>query len=184
MFNLFGKKKKENEHHFTDLIFISAKAKENALLELARTNSNAVFIAWFADTAQHFTGLFRQNGITEIRVDEARYFSASKYAGREIIFLEHFPLREKEEVLVQNCEQQKFAVYSALTEPIFTSFGGDKIIQMMERLGMKENEAIQHAFINSSIKNAQEKIAKKLTIEQPADSQATWFQKNVPSANT
>jgi preprotein translocase subunit SecA len=46
-------------------------------------------------------------------------------------------------------------------------------------MGMKEDEAIEHALITSSIKNAQEKINSKVSFDQTAHSQADWFSKNL-----
>ena len=49
----------------------------------------------------------------------------------------------------------------------------------MEKMGVQENEAIQHAMIGMALKNAQEKIAKKVLTEQSAQSQSEWFKRNI-----
>jgi preprotein translocase subunit SecA len=50
---------------------------------------------------------------------------------------------------------------------------------MMESLGMKEDEAIEHPMITQSIANAQEKIEAKVSFEQSARSQAEWMDRNL-----
>ena len=44
---------------------------------------------------------------------------------------------------------------------------------------MQENECIQHSLVTGALKNAQQKIAKKVTLERSARSQSQWFQKNI-----
>jgi len=65
-----------------------------------------------------------------------------------------------------------------LDEPLFSLFGGEKTIQLMRKMGMKEEEIIAHPMINRAIKNAQQKIASKVRAEVKADSAVDWFSKN------
>jgi hypothetical protein len=44
---------------------------------------------------------------------------------------------------------------------------------------MNEDQAIEHKLITQSVINAQQKIEKKVIIEQPARSQKEWMEKNV-----
>jgi preprotein translocase subunit SecA len=70
-------------------------------------------------------------------------------------------------------------IYSAFDEPLLTYFGGDGISDTVKQLGMKEDVPLQHKLITSSIKNAQEKIAGKVTVEQTANSPSDWFLYNL-----
>jgi preprotein translocase subunit SecA len=70
-------------------------------------------------------------------------------------------------------------IYSALDEPLFKHFGGDKIIQMMKQLGMKEDSMIEHKMVSKAIENAQEKIEKKVIAEQDASSPQKWIERNL-----
>ncbi|MEO8713261.1 MAG: hypothetical protein ABI405_14110, partial [Parafilimonas sp.] len=70
-------------------------------------------------------------------------------------------------------------IYSSLDEPLFNYFGGEKIAVLLEKTGMKEDECIQHALVTTALKNAQEKIAKKILIEQTTQSAADWFSRNM-----
>jgi preprotein translocase subunit SecA len=62
---------------------------------------------------------------------------------------------------------------------LFKYFGGDKMIEIVHSMGMKDNEPLQHPLITSALKNAQEKIEKKIVIEQNALTQSDWFKRNV-----
>jgi len=73
---------------------------------------------------------------------------------------------------------QTVKVLSSLDEPVFQQFGADKIIQVMQQLGMKEEESIEHKMVTNAIRNMQEKMEKKIQLDQSARSQAEWLQKN------
>lgn len=175
-FNLFGKK--EKKINFTDVNYMSEKAKSQAIIRLAKEESDTIFFAWFADTATAYKQLFSREGIPEIRILETRQFHSAKVAGKKIVFLEHHPLRSKENSLLNDFEEKSFSVYNSLDEPLFALFGSDRIIELMKKMGMKEDEAVTHSLISKSVKNAQEKIEKKVTLEIPANSQKEWMQKN------
>jgi hypothetical protein len=96
-----------------------------------------------------------------------------------VVFVEHHPSGIKEKELLEKLQIREAMFYSALDEPLFKHFGGDNIISMMEKMGLSENEAIEHPMISAAIKNAQEKISNGLVIEHSAQSQADWFSKNI-----
>jgi len=184
MFNLFRKKQTKPSHRFEDLVFVSQAAKQAAIIAFAKQEPLFIFIAWFDDTASQFRQLFVQEGLDENRIEDAKNVTVAKYTGRQMAFLEHYPLRAKEEALVQHCSQQKFTVYNALTEPLFTQFGGERIIELMRKMGMNENEPLQHQMISHSLEKAQAKIAEKVALEQTAASPEAWMRKNVNGNKT
>jgi hypothetical protein len=96
-----------------------------------------------------------------------------------LIFAEHYPLRSKEEELFEKLNLPEAIIYSSLDEPLLSYFGGERLSGMVRALGLKEEEALEHTMISSSIKNAQEKIAGKVTIEQSASSASDWFLYNL-----
>ncbi len=49
----------------------------------------------------------------------------------------------------------------------------------MQKLGLKEDEIIEHKMVSQSIANAQKKIEEKLVIEQSVRSQAEWIERNI-----
>jgi hypothetical protein len=182
-FGLFGKKENNTFHKkFTNFIYASDIAKQKGIIQFALANSDAIFIAWFTNTAVSFKKQFLANNINEDRIVEAKSFSAAKYNSVKIVFLEHFPLRAKEERLVQNCMQEEFVFYNALTEPIFQYFGGDRIIELMRKMGYKDDETIQHNMIDNSLLKAQKKIAERVQFESNTwASQSDWMLVNVGS---
>ena len=48
--------------------------------------------------------------------------------------------------------------YISLEDDLMRIFGGDKIMGLMERLGMKDGEVIEHPWVNKSIENAQRRV--------------------------
>lgn len=48
--------------------------------------------------------------------------------------------------------------FISLEDDLMRIFGGDKIMGLMERLGMKEGEVIEHPWVNKSIENAQRRV--------------------------
>ncbi len=179
-FNLFGKKENNPDGHiFTDRAYVSTAAKMNACAELAKKEPNHLFISWFADTARSFKEFFRQHGIDESRVTEARYIHTPMLQNKVPVFVEHHPLHTKELELIKNWDAKNIIVFSSLDEPLFKHFGSDKVIPMMKMLGMKEDEAIEHSLVSKSIIKGQEKIATLVSLEQSANSQAEWMEKNI-----
>ncbi len=178
LFNLFGKTNKETAIIFTDKVFVSSSAKMNACLQLAKDQTNILFIAWFAETAKKFTEYFARHGFAGIEIVQASRFHIGKLADKIPVFLEHYPLHEKELALMQQWPSQTIMVYSSMDEPLFKELGSDKMIPLIKLLGMKESEAIEHSFVTQSIMKGQQKIASKVGAEQPAGSQAEWMRKN------
>lgn len=174
MFSWF--KKKEKLPEVRDVVFATKQGKWNALSELARQGSPVVFVAWFEESREKLQQYFdmRNVGTTVISYREIRSASADK-----IVFIEHYPLAEKEKTLFASLHNRNIAVYSSLDEAFFLHFGGDKISSLLTKMGLEENEAISNPMITRSISNAQEKLASKVTLDQSAHSMQEWMQKNL-----
>ena len=178
LFNLFGNKK-DDSSRYSDRVYMSSNARNTAIVQLAKVNDNIVFIGWFAKTIANMKDMFRQHQLDDSRVIDYRNFHSGLTDGKEIVFLEHYPLAEKEKQFTENIQQEKFIVFSAMDEPIFLHFGSEKMLPMMKMLGMKEEEAIEHQLVSQSITKGQHKIAEQVTLEQSADSQEEWMRKNI-----
>jgi hypothetical protein len=185
LFGLFGKKEKNDfVKKFTNSIYMSENAKQKAIVALAQDDGTTVFIAWFTYTVTQYRKIFATNNLDDTRVVEAKTFSNAKYGNNTIVFLEHYPLRTKEEALVKNCLQENFIFFNSLTEPIFQYFGGDRIIDLMQRMGGQADEKIEHTMIDKSLLKAQEKIAEKVPFEtNTSSSQQEWMLVNVGNSN-
>jgi hypothetical protein len=180
LFNLFGNNEAGKEDRiFSDKVYISSLAKMNACVLLAKEQPDTLFIAWFSETVKQFKELFIQNGLEGSRITEARFLHPAQLSNHTPVFVEHYPLHAKELALVENWNLQNIIVYSAMDEPLFKHFGSDKMIPLIKLLGMKENESIEHSYVTQSIVKGQQKIADKVSIEQPANSQAAWMERNL-----
>ena len=177
MFNLFGKRKPSTL--VKDLIWITEEVKLQAILNEYKKNNNTILAVWFDATYRKLETLFSNNGLSATNIFMVRELASHYLKNNPLIFAEHYPLRRKEEELFEKLNLSEAIIYSALNEPLLTYFGGDRIIDMVKQLGMNEDEALQHKLIASSIKNAQEKIAGKVTIDQSANSGYDWFLYNL-----
>jgi preprotein translocase subunit SecA len=55
----------------------------------------------------------------------------------------------------------------------------ERLVNILERLGLEENESIEHDMVASSIKNMRKKLNDKVKFEKKAKSAAEWYSKNV-----
>ena len=178
MFNFFGKKK-EKAVTVADKIWLSEAGKWQACANQAKDNGNTIIAVWFDDSFQKLEMLFSKEGLSIDKIIMARELARNYIENASLIFAEHYPLSAREEELYEKLGLKNVTVYSSLDEPLFNHFGGNKIIELAKHMGMKEDEAMEHKLISSSIKNAQEKIHASISFEQTAHSQADWFLKNM-----
>ncbi len=178
MFGLFRKKSNPGSVAVTDKVVISEQAKLAALLEAWNKQPDTIIVCWFEESLERILSYMNEHSTVSVPVMLVRDALGGQRAGREPLFAEHYPLRSKEEEVYQSMHLEKVTIYSSLREPLFQQFGGEKIIQVMQQLGMKETELIEHNMISSSIKKAQDKIELKTPIDQSARSQEEWIVKN------
>ena len=172
MFNLF--KKVKARPTVVDKVWSSKQAKWNACQQMLAVNPSCLFAAWFQETKEE---LEKSLGAT---VRLAGDLSASDVAGNMIVFVEHHPFWKKEQAVFTRLGLVEVPVLSALDDPLMTYFGGEKVIELMKTLGMKEDESVGNKWVVRSIRNAQQKIQDKVEVEKPARSQAEWFSLNLP----
>ncbi|MDB5278480.1 MAG: hypothetical protein JWR61_3435 [Ferruginibacter sp.] len=178
--NLFGKKEGNvSEAIFKDKVYLNSTGKIVACLQLATTNANCIFIAWFQETAAIYKKFFNQYNIDTKRLILAANWNQSQLQNYQPVFLEHYPLNAKELDLVKDWQRTNIRVYSAMDEPLFKHFGSDKMVPLIKLLGFKENESIEHSYVTESIIKGQNKIAAKVLVEQTAASQGEWMKKNL-----
>lgn len=175
MFGLF--KKKEGSIQINEKILVSETEKWKALQTYCTNHPNTVLIFWFEETLDQAATVLSP----EIPLLLSREVYAHSIAGKTPVFAEHHPMLSKEKALFEKLGLTAITIYSALAEPLFKHFGSDKIISMMKQLGMKEDEIIEHNMITKAIRNAQEKIEKKLIVDHHASSQREWMEKNLPA---
>ncbi|HEV7783561.1 MAG TPA: hypothetical protein VGO58_19950 [Chitinophagaceae bacterium] len=178
MFGLF--KKKNGEIKVSEKVVISEAAKFQAMRSFADTHQPVTFIFWFDDSLR-MAETFLSPSSGQVTLFTAREVQAHHVTGQTVVFGEHYPMRGKEQSLYGKLGLSSIVIFSSLGEPLFQRFGGDRIIRLMKQLGIKEDEVIEHKMISNSIRNAQEKIEKKVIVEQSAHSQKDWIEKNLPA---
>lgn len=172
MFGLFGSREKGAK--ILDKIWMSGDAKMNACRAMMAANPTCLFAVWFDDTVAVFTAALGNDA----NIVLAPSLSPDRINGKMLVFGEHHPLRRTEQELFSRLGIREVPVLSALDEPLFRHFGGDKTIALMRQLGMKEDEVLGHPLITKSIRNAQDKIASRVRTERPASSQKAWLELN------
>lgn len=189
--SLFGKKKK---NYFASKVLASRPRLDQLLAEGIQRDEYIV-VCFFDESLRRIAGLLPDTHTERVVLAEKvsggfvipRIHTFLREPGRQIVFGERHPLGAHEEKtaerLSQECIPLPVLVYSSLDDAFFKAFGGDRIKGLMETLGLKEDEFIEHTMIEKSIENAQEKIAKKVSVESHARSDKEWFTMNVPSAS-
>lgn len=175
MFGLF--ENKNPEVSISDQVWLSKQSKWDACVKMAFADSHCVFVAWFPHTKEELSVFFDQHKMKPILM-LASDIKLSRPDGF-LIFVEHYPLSEVEQELFKKLNLSNVPVLSSLDEPLFAMFGGEKSIQLMKTMGMKEGEIVSHPMITQSIRSAQKKIAKKVRVELMAESQKAWLDKNL-----
>ena len=61
----------------------------------------------------------------------------------------------------------------------FKTFGGERIIKIIQTMGQDENECICYPVITAAIRKAQKDIKKKARANNRVDSMEEWFQYNL-----
>lgn len=158
-----------------DKIWMSSEAKYAACKAMAAVNPHCVFITWFEETHALLSQVLGDG-----RVLLAKQIPLDGLPGKMIVFAEHYPLLKKEIALFTTLQLKEVPILSSLDDPLFMRFGGERTIELMKKLGMKDDEVVGHAFITKSIQNAQQKIEKQVTVEREANSQHEWFALNMP----
>ena len=161
-----------------DLVFKNTAAKFRAVTNLLSLYPDHIVIAWFPDTQSAYQQIAAEQNInTEIFL--AREVNSFQVTDKTVIFLEHYPLSDKETSLVQFWNVDEIIVLNALDEPLFVHFAGERLSLLLHKMGLKEDESLQHSLITASIHSAQEKLAKKIVVEHAANSMEDWFRRNI-----
>jgi hypothetical protein len=174
MFGWFSNKSKKPARKYRDLVWISSEAKWEALPQILKEKQPFFVYGWFPATIEKAQKVMTAAGF-RMPVQHTSDFNEIAVANATVILLEHHPLSEHEEQILSTGNSKETLVLSALDEPLFTYFGGERIISLMQKMGMRTSETVEHKMISASILRAQEKISKKVTSDFSARSQEEWF---------
>ena len=101
--------------------------------------------------------------------------------GKIAFFHSHHPLISAEDQVLSRLYDSglvEFIFCLSFDDPMMAPFSKN-IVPLMERLGLDDNESIEHPMVTSSIKNIRKKINEKVKIEKKARSAAEWYALNV-----
>lgn len=173
LFNLF--RKKENVPVITDQVWMTQAAKIQGCLELLRKQPDLTLVAWSQVTKDLFQKNIRDKGIYHevILVSETL---PARMRNRDICFLEHHLFYRKEIELLQSWKCEKVLFLNSVEDPVFILSGSDRIVQLMEKMGMKEEEVLEHSMISKSIQRVQQKLEKESSLPAMPAAVKTWWQ--------
>ena len=101
----------------------------------------------------------------------------------EMIVAERHPLVERDGELVEFARQcgcrSRISHHLSLEDPLLKIFAGEWTRNILEKLGMTEDEPIQSRMASRRIRQAQEKVTRNANGELVVKSANAWFEGNV-----
>jgi preprotein translocase subunit SecA len=102
--------------------------------------------------------------------------------GGEVYFPGHYPLHDQEYKVLDKLKALHFNSFRfclSFDDPLLKVFVSGNILPLLEKLGLDDNEAIEHAMVTQAIKRAREKLGEKVNRVVEAKSPQEWFSLNV-----
>lgn len=96
------------------------------------------------------------------------------------MFFGHHPIPSKENMILKKLAtvDGDITFYSSLDDPAFEIFGGVQLKSTLEKLGLADEEAIEHTMVTKAMKNARKKIEQSVRQEITCTTESEWFSKN------
>ena len=187
MFGLFKKKKK----YFSAKVCFSARGMENNVIE-GLMNEDYLVIVFFRETHTRLVeklnvALLSEHILMADKVmsghESSRIRNFISKPNKRIVLGERYPLIKHEEDLAEYLIATfgiatPIAAFCSLDDAILHQFGAERIKAMMQRMGTKEDEIIEHDMLESAIERAQEKISKQVIVESKTNSIVDWMKIN------
>lgn len=195
MFGLFSKKPKGVSLDYITYVTKVQKYK-NVLTQFAEAaNDKHVILIYFFDQTKE--ELLQLSAALNIKMsEEVALLSSPGYVllnGQEldkeghikadrVIFMEAHPLasvHQKTGAFFLASEITTITCYVGLDEAIFEVFGGSRIANLLEKMGVRDDEPITHTMVTKSIEKAQEKLDKDYSnAKDIRSSQEDWLREN------
>ena len=138
-------------------VWVNQAAKDEACIKMAQNDKALTFVAWSKVTYQYFHEVFSKQEIPN-KVVIAKDVLPSSMVENNFIFLErHYDL-DKEKKFLESFNSKEVSVHVSLDDPLLSSFNIEPIKEMLNKMGHKESEHIEHELINKSIEKAMKKI--------------------------
>lgn len=202
----FLKRKKRRKKLTNDKVWMSHSEKVRGFsndLQVAVNANEQVFICYFFETSLNWINqilndantiakeLEQADNTTQIvlvNIYELLTRSSLKALFKKQIekstahcfmFSNRYPISSKEdEVLELLVEHEKTlpCFYVSLEDELMQHFGGDRVVKLMQRMGIAPDEFVEHQLISDAIRNAQAKVEKRNHGKDGrAISQKEWF---------
>ncbi|PZR41754.1 MAG: hypothetical protein DI538_00035 [Azospira oryzae] len=100
------------------------------------------------------------------------------------LFESHYPLPEPEQKLTEALfaltQAPVFTFYLSIDGPLMQIFDSGNLIPLMEKMGLKDDECVEHRMVSSAIRRAQEKISEHVgtPFEVRTPSEKEWYDRN------
>lgn len=196
---LFGGGKRSNVNVIPDIIWLNNSAKLNGIRKdvVAQGSSGAVgllLVAHFPDVVDQLYRIAAENGThipikvslaKDLSTDLVAEWSVNESVTVAIIVGERHPLPKHDDEVLQFAEslpvQVRLIRHVSLEDPLMKAFAGEWVENLLRRMGMAEDEAIESQMVSRRIKAAQQKIEKEAFGDSDAGSAAEWLDANVPT---
>ena len=195
----FGGGKRSNVNVVPDVIWLNITAKLTGIRKdvVAQSSSGAVgvlLVAHFPDVVDQLYRIAAENGnnipikvslAKDLSTDLVAEWSINESATVAIIVGERHPLPKHDDEVLQFAEslphQVRLIRHVSLEDPLMKVFAGEWVENLLRRMGMAEDEAIESNMVSRRIKAAQQKIEKEAFGDSDANSAAEWLDANVPT---
>lgn len=163
----------------TDTVFLNNTGCMKAIGKILAEKQQTIVAVWFQE---ELDAIRRElSGFAEDRFVLADRLNASNATGRDVVFYGHYPIRSNETDLCESLGISELRVFTHLDAALLRIFGSEGIKDVMVKMGMKEDEPLNHPMITKAISNAQDKIAKQCITDMASRSEDGWMQANYVS---
>jgi preprotein translocase subunit SecA len=165
----FSKKKKGPKVRY--IVYLSKVMKYKMLLEhLEKSNDTIELIYFFDQTKDEMEKLLKAKGLTNYSLILDKEVGTTSIGNKMIIDVH--PIRSVNQKLIDRFDNTSdLEFWIGLDESIMKMFGQEKLPSLMLKMGMKEDEAIEHKMVSTAIERAQENLESK--IESHSDIRAS-----------
>jgi hypothetical protein len=189
MFDWLWKKSPPPDPPSVDRVWRDLGARDRALIREA-ANRDLALVAFFEATATHV-----REQLLRARPDSAPEVRLAVDVGKlrrppAILVVERHPHPEENRALLIRLSELAPGVvptfFSAIDDPLMRTFGGDRIVALLDALGLEPDEPIEHRMVSEAMANARRKVADRLGSGPPARARSMeeWFTRNGISPKT
>jgi hypothetical protein len=201
MFSWF--RKKPPEPVYVERVWLNDDARLNSVVDMAR-DGLVLVIPGFRDTHRRISERLTRRGVAFDREWQTNALARAPVSlcapdrlhllpdqlpeTLQLAVVEAHPLPDVNRALLEELQRRtptRPTIHVALDEPLLQRFGGERVIRLVEQMGMAPNEALEHSMISRALANARDKVAArvKMPSEAPvsADSMEEWLQLNYDS---